>query len=167
MLLLITSASCCAQINRVFWGVTLGQSTKQQVKNVLVRKGYTVKTEPDGSLCVNVNNVNFGGAYWTYVSFGFVDNKLYQVWFQNNEEQSPVKIDDTYDKLKTNLDKKYGTFIFHVQPPEGIEKVSDYADTKTFVSLRLRSYHNLRYISLSYEDLDSYNIKTKKENDEL
>ena len=44
--LLITSTFCCAQINRVFWGMTLGQSTKQQVKNVLVRKGYTVEIVP-------------------------------------------------------------------------------------------------------------------------
>ncbi len=167
MLILISSTICCAQINRVFWGVTLGRSTKQQVRNALVQKGYTVKTEPDGSLCVNVNNVNFGGAYWTYVSFSFVDDKLYQVWFQNNEEQSPIKINDTYGKLKTNLDKKYGTFNFHVQPTEGTEKVSNYTDTKTLVSLMLRSYHHIRYISLSYEDLNSYDSKIKNENDEL
>ena len=170
LLLIVLSFSsiyCFAQINRVFWGVTLGRSTKQQVRNALVQKGYTVKTEPDGSLCVNVNNVNFGGAYWTYVSFSFVDDKLYQVWFQNNEEQSPIKIDDTYDKLKTNLDKKYGTFVFQVQPTEGTEKVSNYTDTKTLVSLMLRSYHHIRYISLSYEDLNSYDSKIKNENDEL
>ena len=167
MALLITSTFCCAQINRVFWGVTLGQSTKQQVKNVLDRKGYTVKTEPDGSLCVNVNNVSFGGAYWTYVSFSFVDDKLYQVWFQNNEVQSPVKIDNTYIKIKASLDKKYASFINRVQPAEGTEKVSDYTDTKTYISLRLNTYHNIRYISLSYEDLNSYDSKIKNENDEL
>lgn len=167
MLLLISSTICCAQINRVFWGVTLGRSTKQQVNNVLFRKGYTVETEPDGSLCVNVNNVNFGGAYWTYVSFGFVDNKLFQITFQNNEKQSPGKIDDTYNKLKTNLDKKYGSFILRVQPKEGTGKASYYSDTKTLVSLMLNSHHNIRYISLSYDDLDSYDIKNKNENDEL
>ena len=165
--LLITSTFCSAQINRVFWGVTLGQSTKQQVKNVLVRKGYTVKTEPDGSLCVNVNNASFGGAYWTYVSFSFVDDKLYQVWFQNNEKQSPVSIDNTYDLLKSSLDKKYGSYIIRVQPTEGTEKVNNYADTNTLVSLMLRSYHHIRYISLSYEDLNSYDIRKKKEIDEL
>lgn len=167
MVLLITSVFCCAQINRVFWGVTLGKSTKQQVKNTLVKKGYKVKTEPDGSICVNVNNVNFGGAYWTYISFSFVSDKLYQVWFQNNEIQSPVRIDNTYAKLKSSLDKKYSAFINNVHSIEGTEKVSDYADTKTYVSLRLGSYHNQRYISLSYEDLGSYDVKIKKESDEL
>ena len=167
MLILISSTICCAQINRVFWGMTLGQSTKQQVKNVLVRKGYTVEIEPDGSLCVNVNNVNFGGAYWTYVSFSFVNDKLYQVWFQNNEKQSPGKIENTYDKIKTSLNKKYSAYIYRAQLTEGIEKVSAYTDTKTYVSLMLKSYHNMRYISLSYEDLNSYDSKIKNENDEL
>ncbi len=165
--LLIISTFCCAQISRTFWGVTLGQSTKQMVKNMLVRKGYKIKSEPDGSICINVNNVNFGGAYWTYISFSFVGDKLYQVWFQNNEIQSPIPIDNTYTKLKSSLDKKYNAYINNVQPTDIIEKTSDYTDTKTYVSLKLNSYHNQRYISLSYEDLKSYDSKIKNENDEL
>ena len=96
LFVLCFSISCFAQISRTFWGLTLGTSTKQQVKNVLVQKGYKITTEPDGSYSVNPDNVSFGGGYWTYVSFGFVNGKLSTVWFQNNERQCPLALNDLY-----------------------------------------------------------------------
>ena len=95
-ILCITSIASFAQISRTFWGVTLGKSNKNQVRTALVNRGYSVQTDDDGSLFVNVNNVKFGGAVWTYVLFSFVNGCLSRVCFQNNELQSPIQVDDVY-----------------------------------------------------------------------
>lgn len=165
--LLFVPILCFAQINKTIWGVTLGKSTKQQVKTMLVNKGYTVRVEPDGSLYVDVNNISFGGAYWTYIAFSFVDGKLYQVWFQNNEKQSPVKIEEAFKKTKNFLNEKYIHYSVEARPSDTIEEVSDFADGKTYVSLMINRYHYQRYISLSYADLQLDNLKNKRSTDEL
>lgn len=155
-----------AQISRTFWGVTLGKSNKTQVRTALVNRGYLVQTEPDGSLSVKLNNVNFGGAMWTYVSFSFVNGYLSQVWFQNNEHQSPIQVDNVYEKVKMSLDKKYRHYYLNL-PTEDGNTWSDYSDGKTNILLGLSTYHYTRYVSLSYEDVYLKEKKKQKENDEL
>ena len=167
LLLLLSPIFCFAQINRTFWGTTLGKSSKQQVRNALVQKGFRVKTDPDESLYVNVNNVNFGGAVWTYVAFSFVNGILSQVWFQNNENQSPIKLNDSYDKIKRNLDIKYKKLLLPLPSDKQIIKQCYYTDGITDILLSIRLYNNLRYISLSYEDLGLHKEKSKNELDEL
>lgn len=167
IILALSSQVISAQINRTFWGVTLGTSTPSQVKSMLVQKGYYVEKEPDGALCVKVNNVRFGGAVWTYISFLFVNNQLSQVWFQNNEKQSPIPIENSYDLLKDNLDKKYSKYYLSLRLDEQDEKKSYYSDEKTDILLNVRKYHNIRYVSLSYEDLYLNRVKANKDKDEL
>ena len=65
----------------------------------MTNNGYSVITEPDGSLAVKVNYIKFGGVIWSYVSFSFVNGYLSQVWFQNNERQSITRLDDIYNKI--------------------------------------------------------------------
>ena len=155
-----------AQISRNFWGVTLGKSNKTQVRTALVNRGYRVQTEPDGSLSVNVNNVNFGGAMWTYVSFSFVNGYLSQVWFQNNEHQSPIPVDNVYEKVKMSLDKKYRHYYYNLPKEDGITW-SNYSDSKTHILLGVRTYHYTRYVSLCYKDVYLEEKKEQMENDEL
>jgi len=165
-IILLVSLSCFSQISRTFWGVTLGISTKQQVKNVLVQKGYKITTESDGSYSVTPDNVAFGGGYWTYVNFCFVDGKLSAVWFQNNERQSPLALNDLYDKLKLSLDKKYSSYYYGL-PLDDTTKSADYDDGKTTILLSVRNYHFLQYLSISYEDNALRNKKDQNEVDEL
>ena len=165
-ILCITSIASFAQISRTFWGVTLGKSNKNQVRTALVNRGYSVQTEPDGSLSAEVNNVNFGGAMWTYVSFSFVNGYLSQVWFQNNEHQSPIRVDDIYKEVKMSLDNKYRRYYFDLPTDDG-NTWSTYSDGKTNILLGLRTYHYTRYVSLSYEDVFLKEKQTQKENDEL
>lgn len=168
LILLFSHICSYGQINRSFWGVTLGKSSKQQVNNTLVQKGFFVETEPDGSLCIHVNNVNFGGAVWTYVSFSFVNGFLSQIWFQNNETQSPIYIFDSYDKVKRNLDTKYRNLSLPISSDEQCIKQCYYTDGTTDILLSIRNYKNKkRYISLSYEDLRLHEKKSKNELDEL
>ncbi len=166
LFVLCFSISCFAQISRTFWGLTLGTSTKQQVKNVLVQKGYKITTEPDGSYSVNPDNVSFGGGYWTYVSFGFVNGKLSTVWFQNNERQCPLALNDLYDKLKNSLDKKYSNYYYDL-PLDNTSQNAVYDDGRTSILLGVRNYNYMRYISISYEDNSLSKKKIQNAEDEL
>lgn len=168
LLLLITLfLGANAQISRSFWGVTLGRSSKQQVKTMLVQKGYRINIEPDGSYAVNANNVAFGGATWSYISFCFVGNILSEVWFQNNEKQSPVNINHVFEKLSKSLYGKYARFHLETTSDEYVEKCSDFSDGRTSLSLSIQSYHSLRYVSLSYGDENLSKKKRRNEYDEL
>lgn len=166
ILILLVSLSCSAQINRTFLGVTLGVSTKQQVKTIMTQKGYTVTTDPDGSYSIIADNISFGGGMWTYVSFKFVNGYLSEIWFQNNERQSAVNLKVFFDKLKMSLDKKYAAYYFDL-PMDNVSKCAHYDDGKTAILLAVRNYHYLEYISIGYEDNALSKKKLQKEEDEL
>ena len=157
-----------SQINRTIWGVTLGKSTKQQVRTVLIEKGYNVDIDPDGSLAVRVYNVVFGGAHWTYISFSFVNGYLSNITFQNNEQQSPVRIENTYEKLKESLNKKYSFYRLSLPGADDDGHVlTCYSDGKTSLVLDLSYFRSRRYISLFYEDEELQLKKRQNAEDEL
>lgn len=168
-ILSLASIVSSAQINRTFWGTTLGKSTKNQVRTVLVNRGFYVQTEPDGSLAVKKNNLQFGGAYWSYVSFSFVNGYLSQIWFQNNELESPVNLDTVYSKVKISLDKKYHQYYFDIPTNDPNNIWSNYSDGKSSILLGVRKDgpSSIKYISLSYKDEYLSNMKSHLDEDEL
>ena len=49
---MLASLRCTAQINSSIWGLSIGSSTKQQVRSVINQKGFSIETEPDGAYCI-------------------------------------------------------------------------------------------------------------------
>jgi hypothetical protein len=166
-ILCFTSLVSFAQISRTFWGCTLGKSNKNNVRTVLINRGYRVNTESDGSYTVKSNNIYFGGVNWSYVSFSFVNGILYDVWFQNNEYESAISPDRVYEKLKLELDEKYGRYYFYLGTDDGNTNWSNYSDGKTSILLSVRYYNYTKYVSVSYFDEYLRQVKKQKENDEL
>ena len=166
ILIQFVSIYCFSQINRTIWGVTLGQSSKQQVSTMLIRKGYTVKNEDDGSLSIKVQSVDFGGGIWSYVAFDFVGGYLSQITFQNNEYDSPININDTYKKVKSLLDTKYRKYYIGTPPGYIITDISDYSDGKTTIYLAIGNNKG-RFVNITYRD--DYLDKKRQQNaiDEL
>ena len=167
---LVSLTTAKAQISRTIWGVTLGESTPQQVKLVLSQKGYRINIMPDGSYAISVDNVSFGGAMWTYINFSFVNGRLSQVWFQNNNVQSPIDINKVYDKLRDLLSNKYAHYYFDLPTNETITKWCNFSDEKTCISRSMipPTYDDLgSYITLSYKDEYLLQKKLSNEYDEL
>lgn len=133
---------------------------------MLVNKGYEVVIEPDGSLAANLNNVPFGGVPWVYVSFGFVDGTLSQVYFHNDERRCPYKIDQAYEKVKSSLDNKYHSYVIPIQTDNN-SQLCYYEDPKTGVSLQTMMRGFVKFISLEYDDIYLSEKKQKNEADEL
>jgi len=163
ILLMHLSICCFSQISRTFWGVTLGKSTKQQVRAMLISKKYKVHSEIDGSLVVYPNNVSFGGAFWTYVGFGFVNGRLQGVLFQNNSEQAPIDVDETYEKLLSSLNNKYGSCIKDFPS----ENACIFSDLKTSTSLSRSERQGVNIISLFYTDVELTLKDAQSDEDEL
>lgn len=165
--MLVSIVTVNAQISQTIWGVTLGKSTQNQVKIMLERKGYKIQIMPDGSYAIDVDNVSFGGAYWSWVNFSFVNGYLSEVWFQNNARQSPIDLDKVYDKLQKTLNDKYLQYHLDIQPSGITKKSSFYSDNHTVVVLSVWQSDYREFISLSYEDENLTQTKKIQEYNEL
>ena len=166
LILVINSLVGFAQITRNVWGLELGKSTKQQVINVLKQKGYRPDTNnPSNSVTIKTENFKFGGGYWTYASFGFQDGKLYEIWFQNNHFENPVKNQDMFDLLKERLDSKYGLFRYYEFDKD--ESNLCYFDGDTYIWLNISYYEGVQYVAIGYTDKKLWEQKLNDDEDEL
>lgn len=165
--LILTMALFClsmsAQIQRKFFGLELGVSTKQQIEAKMTEMGETVQNM-DGENLV-VNKIRFGGKDWDYVIFKICDNKFASVVFGDevltwNGKQSIMQ---DWDSLKSSLKEKYADYCV-------IDKEDDlsFFDLKTMASL---SYKKVNYKSniftLLYSDFELMAKLSKSIKDEL
>lgn len=155
-----------AQINRTIWGVTLGKSTKSNVRAVLINKGFSVHTSSKGGYSILTTGIYFGGENWSYASFDFADGLLFKVSFQNNKDDSEALPESVYERLKIALDKKYGRYYYNLVTRDEVTAWSNYSDGKTNILLGLRN-HNTEYVNLIYYDTYLMQKTIQKENDEL
>lgn len=167
LFMLMSLMTAEAQINQTIWGVTLGKSTQYQVKIMLERKGYKIQIMPDGSYGIEVDNVSFGGAFWSWVNFSFVNGYLSEIWFQNNKRQSPVDLYKVYDKLHTTLNDKYMQYHFSIPSNDMTIKSSFYSDNHTLIILSIWRVDYQEFISLSYGDENLSQAKKIQEYKEL
>ena len=145
-----------AQINRYFWGLELGSSTKSEVSNFLKRNNLTYEQNSGGDNAFYVNGeLELGGYLWE-PTIGFYGNTLFNIQLMifhtvltNNGEfmdNSGTTTNVFYD-LKSKLSKLY---------PDA-ENVADsqnpglyvLRDEKTVIILELDEERNLH---LSYFD---------------
>lgn len=107
-LLLILSVSLVskAQIQRNFFELALGQSTKTEAVSKLKSQGYEIRNLADGNIMIT--NVDFGGRAWSGVGFSFYKGKLSEVKFIKMPKPANLKyyyeclIDDLKIKYKSN-----------------------------------------------------------------
>ena len=154
-LLLFVSFEAFSQITRTIWGVSLGNSSKQQVRNMLVNKGYYVESSRDGTLSISDDSIFFGGCVWNCVTFAFVDGKLSDVMFQNNDKN--IDVFSTYRNLDKTLSNKYKSFLKQVPLNlNGSDSDSDnwmtISDRDTRVYLATKKQSGINFIILQYED---------------
>ena len=169
-ILMLASLRCTAQINSSIWGLSIGSSTKQQVRSVINQKGFSIETEPDGAYCIKYpKGVKFGGEWWTYISFTFVNGLLCEVWFQNNEVES-ISISDiaaNYNRIKKTLDEKYSKYKSFSGKKDDGSVYSDYWDETTTLSINLHIYNGVKYISLVYQNDKLNSLRQKNDKNEL
>lgn len=159
LFLTLVSVNAFSQITRTIWGATLGKSTMQEVEPILAQKASEVKVgdayDKDNDdyydwLSIHDDNIPFGGAFWTDVTFYFYFDVFDGVIFEN---VGPTA-NSIYEKIKKSLDSKYRQYFVDNHGDTGWNR---YDDGKTRIGLKLdrsQSDGNTQKVMLFYEDRD-------------
>ncbi len=106
--MLLIALSINAKINTNVWNLLLGNSNKQQVTDVIKKKGFeplalsetVVGIEPKSGL-------DYGGMHWSAMTFGFYNNTLYEIKFFKYDEKNYSEVLYILETLKEKLEEKY------------------------------------------------------------
>lgn len=165
-LLLGTFLCAPAQIQRNFFGFTLGTATKQEVSRHFKAKGNTITEETSISLIVS--NVRFGGVDWDGVQFHFLKNKLSGVLFLNSAlHHSNTDLERCSNKLRPTLMEKYSNYYYIPVTKDGYQPTM-FKDGQTTLCLSLTDrVDDTMILSLIYLDEQLINEQIAAEDDEL
>ena len=159
--LLLTAAFFClsmsAQIQRKFFGITLGESKINEVEKVLKKNDISYEQEKDN---IETSSVEFGGYVWHKVDFQFYENKLYSVVFCYRDYLGLSKsyINKRFESISKTLKDKYADFINN-EEDQGI------AFTDDVTTLNLKQGES--FVVLGYVDKMIVSKKTEKEKNEF
>ena len=107
-----------AQIQRNFWGLELGRSTKADVKAFLASEGFEYEENFFGHNAIaptDIREFSFGGYSWS-PTFGFYKNTLFLIqmvraplgFSSTMGKTYEIDTKSIFDKLRRKLNNKYG-----------------------------------------------------------
>lgn len=143
-----------SQIQRIFFGQTLGVSTKEEVYNALKSKGASCTTI-SGEEVVFLEDVRFGGFSWGGISFFFYNNIFSYVVFVESRD---LRMNIEWQNITERLDSKYHNFLSSKN-----ENKIVFSDEATMLTIGRRDDN----IGMTYGDLKTIQEKKIKERDEL
>lgn len=143
LLMIFVGLTCHAQIQRQFFGLELGNTTKSSTIKTLESKGYHVESLSNGGLMIA--NVDFGGRAWSGVGFTFYKGTLAEVKFIKMKKNTNLKL--YYEYLLENLITKYSDYFFAELSSQGDVF---FADSNT--ALAVVYSHNPESVTLLYQD---------------
>lgn len=162
ILALICSLGMSAEIQRKFFGLTLGTSTENDVIEYFEGKGIEVTRASLTS--VEVEDMKFGGYMWSTVIFDFFEDKLASVCFLNlGDDISSTK--ERWNYLNEKINEKYK--LYYVPDKSSDESIM-YMDNETAFFLRKNfiDYKN-GVLSMVYRDVKMTVDSLQKDEDEL
>lgn len=155
-LLWLSCLTAEAQIQRVFWGIELGRSTKSEVLSIIKNNGWKYELAPGAADAIFVNDkVSLGGRLWEPI-FSFYDNILYDVallipniGFMNGEitDEKESNTSEFYN-LKDILSRKYSN-VENIKDPQIPSNHFVLRDNLTVLILMLDEDKN---VSILYQD---------------
>ena len=158
LLMIFVGLTCHSQIQRQFFGLELGNTTKSSTIKTLESKGYHVKSLSNGGLMIA--NVDFGGRAWSGVGFTFYEGTLAEVKFIKMKENTNLKL--YYECLLENLITKYRDYFF---AEVGSQGEAFFADINT--SLLLVYSNNHESVTLLYQDNREVKDLMREDNKDL
>lgn len=155
-LLWLSCLTAEAQIQRVFWGIELGRSTRSEVLSIIKKNGWKYELAPGAEDAILVKDkVSLSGRLWEPI-FYFYDNILYDValvisniGFMNDEiiDLKESNISEFYN-LKDALSRKYSN-VEIIKDPQIPSNQYLLRDNLTLLSLILDEDNN---VYLLYQD---------------
>lgn len=157
---LCATLTISAQIQRTFFGLTLGVSTKSDVERFY--KEHGVVFDENNNV---INNVRFGGTRWGGFSCSLVNGILYQVIFMENElSSSKENVNIVWDNFSNALYSKYSQYYSNSLSKS---ESSTYIDEKTMIRISNESMSGYDCVGISYTDLELMGKKIQVDQNEL
>ena len=160
VLLLATVFSVNAQITTDIWGLTVGHSTKQDVRKVFKKNNYYYieNKEFNAFLLVSESGFRFGSIYWQQAIFGFYNDILMSVNFVL-KPRSLNSSENDYSYLKEKLDKKYKSYCIFED-----DRTTTYEDGKTRIYIGIRDDD---VVQLGYENIRLANFQENEQDNDF
>lgn len=161
--LMICSMDMTGQIQRTFFGLNLGVSTRKEVENVFKAKQKKIWFPEDDSF--SVRYLSFGGNKWPAVYFYFYNKKLYLIYFSDTERFTEKNtLYAVWKRLDVSLMSKYQDY-FKDDKSTLYEK--EFIDNRTRLKFGYRYVDGIKGITLMYTDLRLQYEMFRNEEDEL
>lgn len=161
LFLSLLTLTMSAQIQRTFLGNTLGESTYEQVKNNMARKGYRMNEASD-SVYAEFDNIKFSGYDCKKAFFEFYDNKLYFVTFILGQSSQKESLNSKMEELRTDLTDKYAQYIDTNED----DRISFFDETTAISTTRSFVKKDNQYIIIfSYMDIKLFQESEKSYNE--
>ena len=161
IILMMLSLHADAQIQRRFFGFTLGVANKQQITYHFKKQNKTVSND-NGVLVVK--NLKFGGQFWDEVRFAFYKNRFYEIFLVSSTRyNSKDLLDDRWDYLLNSFFEKYRNYYY----PDSEEYTRYFLDDKTVLRFHYENSHGIWYQDLVYYDDKLFDASSKSDNDDL
>ena len=161
-LFLFLSLCVNAQIQRTFFGMTLGEATKQEVKEMLLDKGVSVEDYDSDNLATK--DLKFGGEKWSNVVFKFYNGKFYSVVFGmqlSSANESSIK--ESISRVISILKKKYQEFLMKEEENDVI-----FFDKKTMAAAAyIDVAAGVKVYGLNYSDFETLSKAAQSIEDEF
>jgi hypothetical protein len=149
--MLIIALSINAKINTKFWDLSLGESSKEQVANVLQKKGYECLALNENVLGIEPQSgLDYGGTHWSAVVFSFYNNTLCEIKFFKYDVKDYSSMLYVLETLKDKLEEKYDDYYLF-SDEESV--VFDDGTTTLCVTLFNRKQIGLVYLNNSLNKL--------------
>ncbi len=159
--LMMLSINADAQIQRRFFGFTLGMANKQQISNHFKSQNKSVSYEDD---VLVVKNLKFGGQIWDEVRFAFYKNKFYQIFLVSSTgNNSKELLDNRWDFFLNSFFEKYGDYY----SPDSEEYTKFFLDDNTVLRFHYENSQGIWYQDLVYYDDKIFNASIDTDKDDL
>lgn len=149
-ILLIAFTVCLiaqAQITNKIWNLTLGKSSKQQVRSAIAAHRLKIREQGVDYITCSPTKFHFGGETWDYAKFRFYKGQLYLVSFSYN---AVISVKENFDRLKKSLEEKYSQYLRDYDLDTYGDYFIDFDDNKTTVSLTYNIEHGNDFVGIMY-----------------
>lgn len=145
---LLISICASAQIQRNFFGFTLGETTKSEVIKYFKSKKYKMNESDDETLILT--DLKFAGHTWPFSAISFYNGKLNRVYFADNETYTPIHtLDLVWEDFLIKISQKYSDY-YQINLSNDESKV--YYDDSTRFSMDYIVFQGYKGLSLMYTD---------------
>lgn len=146
------------QIKTDLWGLKLGSSTKAQVNTVMRGKKLQCENIQDG--VVVKGPIVYGGERWNWVTFHFLNGKLFGVNLSMDSQHSNY---DTFVALGQTLSDKYSNYEDDFDA-NTVEAYIQFVDEKN-IGLKLCYRQDNNKVYLIYSDMNMLEEKRQQHRD--